>query len=252
MEPASVRLGVVLHELQAVLPAEVSDFVRICALSIEVNYQDSPCPIRDRSLYQFVVNLVGIYIRLHEHRLQAVLRDSEYGRDVSVRGDYHLVPRLHHAHFDVCTEYPYQGVQPVAAADGILGAYIRGVVGFEPLVLLALEVPPSVDHSRHGLVYLIAVQGGHLLQIKELYHFSLCVFPLLSLNSISSSMPSLVMYPFCLAGFPYHTVFAGMSFVTTLPAPMNAYSPIVWPATIVEFAPMDAPFLMIVLRKLLG
>ena len=163
VELASVRLSVVLHELQVVFLTEFADPVRICALAVEMDYQDCPCPVSDCGLYQGVVYLVGIEARLHEHRLQAVLRDSEYGRDVSVRGDYHLVPRFHDAHLDVCPEYPYQGIQPVSAADRVFRADICGIVGFEPLVLFALEVPPSVDHSRHGLVYLIAVQGGHLL-----------------------------------------------------------------------------------------
>lgn len=44
------------------------------------------------------------------------------------------------------------------------------------------------------------------------------------------------------AGFPYHTSYGGISFVTTLPAPMREYSPIVIPGKIVAFAPIDAPF----------
>ena len=44
------------------------------------------------------------------------------------------------------------------------------------------------------------------------------------------------------AGFPNHTSPAGTGFVTTLPAPIMAFSPIVTPARIVEFAPILAPF----------
>ena len=44
------------------------------------------------------------------------------------------------------------------------------------------------------------------------------------------------------AGFPNHTSPAGTDFVTTLPAPIMAFSPIVTPARIVEFAPILAPF----------
>ena len=43
-----------------------------------------------------------------------------------------------------------------------------------------------------------------------------------------------------------------MSLVTTLPAPTNAYSPIVCPATIVELAPIDAPFLIKVFKNKSG
>ena len=35
---------------------------------------------------------------------------------------------------------------------------------------------------------------------------------------------------------------AGIFFVTTAPAPTNAYSPIVFPQIMVAFAPIDAPF----------
>ena len=59
---------------------------------------------------------------------------------------------------------------------------------------------------------------------------------------MSKSIPSFVIYPLCVAGFPYQVVYGGMFFVTTLPAPINAYSPISTPATTVLFAPIDAPF----------
>jgi len=38
-------------------------------------------------------------------------------------------------------------------------------------------------------------------------------------------------------------VFGGTSFVTTLPAPTIAFSPMVTPHKIVELVPMEAPFL---------
>ena len=40
---------------------------------------------------------------------------------------------------------------------------------------------------------------------------------------------------------PYQTVFEGISLVTTLPAPTKEYLPIFIPATIVAFAPIEAP-----------
>src|SRR3989304_4303550 len=49
--------------------------------------------------------------------------------------------------------------------------------------------------------------------------------------------------PFIRAGFPNTRPNGGTSFVTTLPAPTMAYSPIVIPQIIVEFAPMLEPFL---------
>lgn len=44
------------------------------------------------------------------------------------------------------------------------------------------------------------------------------------------------------AGTPATTAFAGTSFVTTLPAPTTAFSPMVTPHKIVEPVPMLAPF----------
>ncbi len=42
--------------------------------------------------------------------------------------------------------------------------------------------------------------------------------------------------------------YGGISFVTTAPEPISAYSPIVTPQTIVAFAPIDADFFTSVLR----
>src|ERR1700691_6184531 len=44
-----------------------------------------------------------------------------------------------------------------------------------------------------------------------------------------------------LAGLPATTELGGISFVTTLPAPINAFSPIVIPQSKVEPEPMEAP-----------
>ena len=49
------------------------------------------------------------------------------------------------------------------------------------------------------------------------------------------------------AGFPATIAFAGTSFVTTLPAPTMAFSPIVTFASMVEPDPIEAPFFTIVL-----
>ena len=42
------------------------------------------------------------------------------------------------------------------------------------------------------------------------------------------------------AGFPYAKAYAGMSVVTTLPAPIKAYSPMLTPQTITVPAPIEA------------
>lgn len=55
-----------------------------------------------------------------------------------------------------------------------------------------------------------------------------------------SFFPQSHTYPCTRAGLPYTREWSGTSFVTTLPAPIIAYAPTVMPATIVEFAPMEA------------
>src|SRR5262245_34472631 len=67
-------------------------------------------------------------------------------------------------------------------------------------------------------------------------------------DDISSRSPHRHTHPVCRAGTPTTRACAGMSCVTTAPAPTNAYSPIVTPHTIVEFAPKDAPCLTSVRR----
>ena len=56
-----------------------------------------------------------------------------------------------------------------------------------------------------------------------------------------SLWPNSLIQPICFAGFPTTKAYAGMVFVTTAPAPIKAYSPILCPQTIVELAPMEAP-----------
>jgi len=46
-----------------------------------------------------------------------------------------------------------------------------------------------------------------------------------------------------LAGFPIHDSLSGTSLVTTLPAPIKALEPMVFPQIIVELAPIEAPVL---------
>src|ERR1035441_6187622 len=57
----------------------------------------------------------------------------------------------------------------------------------------------------------------------------------------SSLIPHAHIHPRRRAGFPTIKAYAGTSRVTTAPAPINAYSPIVIPQTIVLFAPIEAP-----------
>src|SRR5215467_2740879 len=67
-------------------------------------------------------------------------------------------------------------------------------------------------------------------------------------EDISNRSPHRHTHPVCRAGTPTTRAWAGTSRVTTAPAPTKAYSPIVTPQTIVEFAPKDAPRLTSVWR----
>ena len=55
-------------------------------------------------------------------------------------------------------------------------------------------------------------------------------------------LPSLVTQPVCLVGTPIFLENFFKEEVTTAPAPTKAYSSIVTPQTMVEFAPKVAPF----------
>ena len=60
--------------------------------------------------------------------------------------------------------------------------------------------------------------------------------------------PALLIHPILLAGVPAIKANAGTSFVTTAPAAIKQYLPKLLPHIIVALAPIDAPFLTIVLR----
>ena len=64
-----------------------------------------------------------------------------------------------------------------------------------------------------------------------------------------SRSPAWLIQPMRRAGTPAISAKAGTSFVTTAPAAMKAYSPIVWPQTMVALAPIVAPRLTSVGRN---
>ena len=72
-----------------------------------------------------------------------------------------------------------------------------------------------------------------------------CLHVALPLPMIGKSnlSPYSLTQPICLAGTPTTNAYGATSLLTTAPAPMKAYSPIVIPQIIVEFAPMVTPFL---------
>src|SRR5437773_7566790 len=59
--------------------------------------------------------------------------------------------------------------------------------------------------------------------------------------AIDNRSPHWHIHPTRRAGTPTISAYAGMSDVTTAPAPMNAYSPSVTPHRIVALAPMEPP-----------
>ena len=69
--------------------------------------------------------------------------------------------------------------------------------------------------------------------------FAQSLLPLLSKFNFS---PFLFTHPTNLPGFPMINAKSGMFFVTTAPAPIRAYLPIVTPHIIVAFAPIEHDF----------
>ena len=173
VEEASVGLGVVFDQFQAVLFADAAYLVGVGALAVEVHDHDGAGAGRDGRLDARRVDLIGGYVGLYEDGHEAVLRDGEDGGDVGVGGDDDFVAGLHDSHFHIGSEYPDECVESVGAAYGIAGADVIGVVFFKLFVLFALQIPAGVDHAAYCLADFVAVARGDFLKIKKFYHCSI-------------------------------------------------------------------------------
>ena len=151
------KLGIVFQEFKAVFLADLTYFVRIRAATVQVDYHYSLCPVRNSRLYQPVIYLVRVDIRLDKHRFQAVFSNGKDSRNVGVCWNYHLITGLHHSQLYVAAQDPYQRVEAVGDTHRILCPYVLGVMSFEVFIFLALKVPAGVHDPLYGSMYLIGI-----------------------------------------------------------------------------------------------
>ena len=158
-----MRLCIVFDQFQPVFPAQLADSVRVSALPVKVDYQNSPGTGRDGLLDQRVVDLIGSQVGLDRYGNQAVLGDGEDRGDIGVGRNDHFVARSHDAQFHIGTENPDQRVESVGNAHGMPGPDVAGIVGFEPRILLPLQVPARAYDAVYGFANLRSVTFGHFL-----------------------------------------------------------------------------------------
>src|SRR5271157_4809199 len=142
--------------------------------------------------------------------------------DKGVGHGYHLVALLDAA----CNICKLQRISAAVDSDAVLRSAETGKFLLKVLYHGAADIPRFIygrTQDSHQFVFKLHMRCN---QVEKRY-ILLSHAMLLSL----------------LAGFPATMVFAGTSFVTTLPAPTMAFSPMVTPHRIVAFDPMDAPFL---------
>ena len=157
-----MSLGIVFYQFQVMLAADVTDVVGIGTSAVEMHYHYRLGARCYGLFYQRIVNLQSVEARFHEHRLQTILRYGEDGCHKGVGRHYHFVAVIHHSHFFVCTEYQRQRVESVAAAYGVTGADISGIVVFKPFSLLAVQIPSASHHAGNCLLYLVSMLGCYV------------------------------------------------------------------------------------------
>ena len=167
---AAVCLGIVLDKLQRMAAAYIADAVGIGAASVHVDNHNSLRAWRDGTLYEGIVYLERVKTRLHKHGFQSCTRHGYHAGDVGIGRDYHLVALLHLPHLHVGTQDKSERIKPVAACHTARGAGISGVRLLETLRKRPFQKPTAVCDGSQGSLYLIAVQGGYLLYVHEIYH----------------------------------------------------------------------------------
>ena len=159
-----MSLCVIFNEFQVVFLAERTDFFCVCIAAVEVNNADRLGFRCDDFFYSIVVYFKGVQLRFYKNGLKVVLCYSEYGGYIGIcRNDY-LIAGLHHAEFNISTEYPDEGIQSVGTADAVFCANILGEVFFETIVFLSLKVPASVNHTVYCFVNLCSMKSCYVFK----------------------------------------------------------------------------------------
>ena len=181
-------LGVVFNEFQIMSAAYFAYPFGIGASAIEMDNHYRPCAGRYRLLYHRIIYLESEWRGFYQHWFEIILRYRKDGRNVGIGRHNHLIALRHDAHLDICTEDKRQGIKAVAAANAVSGSDIPGIMLLEIRRGFTLKIPSPLYDTPYGLLYLLAMQGGNLLQFQISYHISNLYFsdiphPIFSLNS---------------------------------------------------------------------
>lgn len=159
---AAVGLGIVFDKFQIILLTEGKDLFRTGASSVQVYKEDGPGAIGDGFFHAGIIQFQRTGIRFHQHCLQPIFRDGEYGRNVRIGRDNDFVPGPHDSQFDVGAINPDQGVKAVPASDAVPSSDIIGIMPFELFVLLALEIPAAFHDPTGRFPDFFSVQRGYV------------------------------------------------------------------------------------------
>src|SRR5215472_3064867 len=239
-----MSLASIFDDHQVIRFCEIQNRIHIGHLTVQVHwdhsrnyavrcsfYQFPACRVEDTPVLQvppkfFRIHRVGILMNVYKGDVQTSLRDG-FGRcDECVR----------HSHHDTSGLEPGgQKGEPQSICSTV---YTHTVSGVTKLCELSLKFfyhwsankPSSLERflyycQKFGFEFLMLRYKIQEWNVTRVSHF------------FSSSMKRST-----LAGLPAAMALGGTSLVTTLPAPIMAFSPIVTLLKIVDPEPMDAPF----------
>ena len=117
----------------------------------------------------FEIEVEGFFVHIDEDRCQTGFRDSQDGSDEGIGRNEDFISLLQTSHLLIGLQREGQGIQAVRHTHTILRTDILGIVLFEPVQSLTLQVPSATYHLCHCLLYLFLMQGCHAFQIKIRY-----------------------------------------------------------------------------------
>ena len=157
---SAVGLRAVFDHPQVMLPGDFHYPAHIAAHAVKVYGHNRLCAGRDGRFDFFRVQIV-IFVRFHENRRCASLRNAHHTGDVGVGADDDFVSRA-----DVQKMHAHpQRVQPVGQPHAVLRAHIRGKFFFEILHLPAQNIPAAAEYLQGFLLVLGCVEIIHPFQI---------------------------------------------------------------------------------------
>ena len=167
-----MSLSVVLDEFKMIFLAQSPNPFRISTATIEMDNHDSLGARGDSLLDERVINQESVETRLYQHRLQAVLRNGENRSDERIGRHDNLVAIAELAHLHICSENQRQSIESISHADAMSRADITGIIVFELLGHLPLEIPAAINHAADSLVNLSGMHRRDTLKGEIRYRHS--------------------------------------------------------------------------------